>query len=306
MGESTGIEWTHHTWSPWWGCTKVSDGCKNCYADILSNRWGFKIWGPNADRRFFGDKHWNDPLRWNRAAEKAGERRRIFPSMCDPFEAREDLIAPRARMFELIDKTPWLDWLLVTKRPENIRDMWPVSPGCALKRRHFQNVWLLTSTEDQATAHQRIPELLKCCDLVPVLGLSAEPLLGPIDLTPFAAHSQVHNAIPLDWVIVGGESQNGARPMHPDWARKLQNQCAVADIPFFFKQWGEYVSGPIIADEEFAGGYKVVTTHGTAALQGRTVRLDQFTGAHHVGKKHAGSLLDGREHKAFPKPEPRP
>lgn len=97
MGKSTGIEWTHHTWSPWWGCTKVSEGCRNCYADSVSTRWGYKIWGPNADRRFFGNKYWNDPIHWNREAAAAGERRRIFPSMCDPFERREDLVEPRKR-----------------------------------------------------------------------------------------------------------------------------------------------------------------------------------------------------------------
>ena len=125
MAEQTRIEWTHHTWSPWWGCVKVSAGCKNCYADALSHRWGFHIWGPNAERRFFAGKHWNDPIRWNREAEKAHERRRVFPSMCDPFEDRPDLVEPRQRMFALIDQTPWLDWLLCTKRPENIQRMWP-------------------------------------------------------------------------------------------------------------------------------------------------------------------------------------
>lgn len=289
MAEQTGIEWTHHTWSPWWGCTKVSDGCKNCYADTLSNRWGFKIWGPNADRRFFGDKHWNDPIRWNRAAEAAGERRRVFPSMCDPFERRQDLEEPRARMFDLIDKTPWLDWLLVTKRPENIDPMWPM---CWKKPK--RNIWLLTSVEDQATADVRIPALLKCAAMGSILGLSMEPLLGPVDLTRFAAHSMVPRAIPLDWIIVGGESGHGARPMQPAWVRRLRAQAIAAGIPFFFKQWGEFVPAYMKARGlvgENGECYSLFDAHDNFNADEFCVR---------VGKKEAGRSLEGRTWDEFP------
>src|SRR5688572_21886599 len=117
MGESTTITWTHHSWNPWWGCVKVSEGCKNCYAESFSKRACHDIWGPGSQRRFFGDKHWAEPIKWDRAAEKAGERRRVFcASMADVFEDRPDLVEPRRRLFELIRATPNLDWLLLTKR----------------------------------------------------------------------------------------------------------------------------------------------------------------------------------------------
>jgi len=342
MGFETGISWTHHTWSPWWGCTKVSDGCKHCYADSLSNRWGFKIWGQNADRRFFNDKHWNDPLRWNRKAEQAKERRRIFPSMCDPFEDRTDLIDPRHRMFSLIDRTPWLDWLLCTKRPENIIRTWPERttyltrcPRCgrgsdlmgghlgqsecdAAANRppyHRDNVWLLASIEDQTTAANRVPELLRCRDLAPVLGLSAEPLLEKVDLRTgiygsMDPDTQMGTRLEgIDWVIVGGESGPSARPMHPDWARFLRDQCAAAHVPFFFKQWGEWQFGCNYYHEDDALREKHLDQpHTLFARQGRTTWNPDIDGQpppdtqiwHRVGKAAAGDLLDVRQHHEFP------
>jgi len=206
----------------------------------MSNRWGHKVWGADAPRRFFGEHHWNEPVRWNLAAEHAGERHRTFPSMCDPFERREDLDAPRRRMFELIDQTPWLDWLLVTKRPENILSMWPGGIDG-----YRSNVWLLTSTENQEAANQRIPPLLACRRLVPVLGLSAEPLLGPIDLDKaLGCGDSTHrgqgdaNCDGLDWVIGGGESGPGARPCETAWLLSLVSQCRSAAVAPYVKQLG--------------------------------------------------------------------
>lgn len=117
MGADSKIQWTHHTFNPWWGCARVSPGCEHCYAERDAARWGTK-WGVNAERRFFGDKHWAEPLKWNRAAGKARETRRVFcASMADVFEDREDLAPHRARLYKLIESTPCLVWQLLTKRP---------------------------------------------------------------------------------------------------------------------------------------------------------------------------------------------
>jgi len=232
MGQDSKIEWTHHTFNPWWGCVKVSDGCKHCYADTFSKRYGHDIWGVDKPRRFFGDKHWNEPVKWNREAEKAGERRRVFcASMADVFEGREDCAPHRWRLFNLIETTPNLDWLLLTKRPENILNLlptnWLIDPR--------PNVWLGTTVENQEQAGRRIPELLEAPAVVRFL--SCEPLLGPVNL-----HEVTRNpfgGIPgIDWVIAGGESGHHARPMAEAWARDLRDQCNNAGIAFFMKQMG--------------------------------------------------------------------
>lgn len=238
MGSNTKIEWCDATFNPWWGCVKVSPGCKNCYAETLSNRFGSNFWGPEGDRRFFSDKHWNKPLKWNRKAEKLGIRHKVFcGSMCDVFEDREDLEESRVRLFNLINHTRQLDWLLLTKRPENILRM--------LERDAIGsfgvNVWLGTSVENQEQADIRIPELLN----IPakVRFLSCEPLLEEIDLEyPLRiigwdedAYENIEGA-GVDWVIVGGESGPRKRSFNPDWARSIRDQCKEAGIPFFMKQ----------------------------------------------------------------------
>jgi protein gp37 len=278
MREVRDTEWTDHTFNPWWGCEKVSPGCAHCYADTFSRRVGYtdephdgepgsqtgpkvRLWGPGSERRMFGDKHWNEPLRWNREAEKAGTRALVFcASMADVFEDRPELVAPRARLFALIQETPHLDWLLLTKRPENAARLWGEAADVATTSIRDvevwpRNIWLGTTVEDQRRADERIPHLLAVPAVVRFL--SCEPLLGPVDL--FAAmfgegyaFKGEHPDIPgcntlqfvdglghgVDWVIAGGESGPGARPMHPDWARSLRDQCAAAGVPFLFKQWG--------------------------------------------------------------------
>ena len=177
MGANTKIQWTDYTFNPWWGCTRVSPGCEHCYAEAFAKRCGVQ-WGVKAERRFFGDKHWAEPLKWNAAAAKLGERRRVFcASMADVFEDRDDLRAERAKLFSLIHTTPHLDWLLLSKRPENMERLadarwihgWP------------SNVWAGCTVEDQRRADERIPHLLR----VPaaVRFLSCEPLLERVDLT---------------------------------------------------------------------------------------------------------------------------
>jgi protein gp37 len=297
MAENSKIEWTTHTFNPWHGCIKVSAGCEHCYAETLTQRWGGNFWGPakTTQRRLFGSKHWLEPLKWDKKAAAAGERHRVFcASMADVFEDHPQVVEARSQLFELIDRTPHLDWLLLTKRPENIERLWPW--GWYDEQFTWANVWIGTSVENQEMADKRIPELLK----VPakVRFLSCEPLLEPVDLRhvrldeeveidaltgnygvlrPYAGRSDAY----IHWVIVGGESGPNARPMHPDWARSLREQCVAAGVPFHFKQWGEWYP-----DNKRI--YQVRSMH-----FGDTV-------IHKLGKHAAGRLLDGREWNEFP------
>ncbi len=225
VGQNSAIEWTDHTFNPWWGCSKVSPGCQYCYAETLSNRYGHAIWGVHKTRRTFGEKHWQEPLKWHRRAQECGRRMRVFcASMADVFEDNQSIADEREKLWLLIAETPMLDWLLLSKRPENMcrfapwQDVWPA------------NVWAMTSVENQVEAEKHIPTLLH----VPARlhGLSVEPLLGPIDLS---------NWLPaIQWVIVGGESGPHARPMDPDWVRQIRDQCVAGGVAFFFKQWGAW------------------------------------------------------------------
>ncbi len=263
------IEWTDYTFNPWWGCVKVSEGCKNCYAETMSKRWGRDIWGKDANRMFMYDGYWSKPLKWNAKAKKEGVRYKVFcGSMCDVFEqpdnfrTLEKLDNSRKRLGKLIKETPHLDWLLLTKRPE----IWAYSCfdlGFSKHEDYYHsihkatatwnfpdNVWLGVSVENQKQADLRIPELLK----IPakIRFLSMEPLLGAVNLvqarglTKYISGGGVGN-IPLtsglesngiDWIIVGGESGLKARPMDRAWVASLCNQAMFADIPFFMKQLG--------------------------------------------------------------------
>ncbi|HEY3853874.1 MAG TPA: phage Gp37/Gp68 family protein [Verrucomicrobiae bacterium] len=271
MARNSQIEWTHHTFNPWWGCAKVSPACENCYAELWAKRMGQKLWGKEAPRRLFGDAHWREPLAWNEEAKAFRVRHRVFcASMADVFEDREDLLKDRIRLWKLIESTPCLDWLLLTKRPENVRSMapwnsdeWPV------------NVWLGTTVENQKFAEQRLPHLLQ--HKAAVRFLSCEPLLGPLNLTQWF-HRQNHN--PINWIIAGGESGPGARPMHPDWPKSLLAQCQKASVPFHFKQWGHWVPAEIAAETK-----KTKTIVLPSERPVKMVRLP---------KKEAGRLLAGQ------------
>lgn len=286
MAEQTGIEWTDHTFNPWWGCEKVSPGCAHCYAEGVSNRYeGPGLWGAGHRFRFFGDKRWAEPFRWNRKAEREGVRRRVFcASMADVFEERDELESWRSMLWATIEQTPWLDWQILTKRPEFARkwlastyDRDPVP---------YPNVWMGVSIENarhtwRADVLREIPAAVRF--------LSCEPLLGSLFQAPkrgrtfepdenrlcrncgreygshagtscFSAGStglpapRVHTKFALDltgidWVIVGGESGPGARPMQIDWAREIleavdeRRICHGHDVALFVKQLG---SRPIV------------------------------------------------------------
>ena len=270
MAENSAIEWTDHTFNPWIGCTKVGPGCEHCYAEILATSRLAVEWGPGAPRRHTAASTWQQPRRWDRKAAAAGSRQRVFcASLADVFD-NEVPAEWRAELFALIRETPNLDWLLVTKRIGNAAKMAEAAGGWP------SNVWLGATIVNQVEADRDVPKLLAISG-VRYRFLSMEPLLGPVDLkrirnaaepgrplnaltghqaiTPAGGQgvgyyfSQDDEPVPmLDWIIVGGESGPGARPMHPDWARSLRDQCASAGTPFLFKQWGEWA--PVCAIDE--------------------------------------------------------
>jgi protein gp37 len=270
MGKDSAIEWCHHTFNPWWGCARVSPGCEHCYAETFAARFGVK-WGVKSDRRFFGDKHWNEPLKWNAAAQKAGERHRVFcASMADVFEDRDDLAAPRARLYRLVADTPHLDWLLLTKRIENAHRLWTRAHeadarNIPLPRIWLPNTWLGATAEDQDRYDKRAAILTRIPAAVRFL--SVEPMLGPVKLKcttcgGTGCSKGMHMNCPdcrngvesdIDWVIVGGESGHGSRPMQAEWARDLRDQCVSARVTFLFKQWGEHDSGLMRIGKKAAG-----------------------------------------------------
>ena len=290
MGQDTKIEWAHHTFNPWTGCTKVSPACDHCYAEGWSKRAGDRVgkWGPGAPRVRTTSSNWKQPLRWNAEAERLGVRYRVFcASLADVFD-NEVPAEWRAELLRLIDETPNLDWLLLTKRIGNANAMLDVAEAivCQSEWTNYyprRNVWIGASITSQAEADRDIQKLLA----VPAAKrfLSMEPLLGPVSFEGVFATDTVNdgtNALEaLDWVIVGGESGPNARPMHPDWARSLRNQCQAAGVPFLFKQWGEWAPDPDLS----AAGVK--DWHPAACM----VR---------IGKKAAGRLLEGREWNEVP------
>lgn len=287
MGKDSRIEWTHHTFNPWWGCVKVSAACDHCYAETWAKRLGEDVWGPKTERRFFSDAHWKEPLRWNREAKESGERRRVFcASMADVFENRTDLVPHRLRLFQLIEQTPHLDWLLLTKRIHLVRKQLP--SGYEFPT----NVWLGATVENQEAADKRLDYLLEFTT-PSVRFLSCEPLLGPLNIERYLKVSQ--HGTHINWVIAGGESGAGARPMDPSWPDGLRKQCTAADVPFHFKQWGHWAPAEQAID--------VIT----ARTPIRVVRHDGAEVAlAAVGKGKAGRTLGGRHWDQFPATEIQP
>jgi protein gp37 len=228
MGD-TSIEWTDKTWNPVTGCTKVSQGCKHCYAEAIANRMWATQYKPNADgtARKFTDVRCHDdrltqPYSWRKPA-------RVFVnSMSDLFhpDIPFEFIV---RVFGVMKDTPQHTYQVLTKRPETMRHFmgWLIN-GLGYSSYPTSNVWLGTSVEDQANANKRIPYLYRLPAAVRFL--SCEPLLGPLNLGFALSY--------VDWVIVGGESGRGARPFNPDWARSIRDQCAAAGVAFFMKQMG--------------------------------------------------------------------
>lgn len=273
MAKDSPIEWTHHTFNPWWGCTKVSPACAHCYAETWAMRFGADLWGRKAPRRFFGSNHWREPIRWNAESKSSGVRARVFcASMADVFEPRKDLDPWREKLWSLIEQTPNLDWLLLTKRPGQIKHVYPWATAAR------QNVWLGTTAENQRCADRRIQHLISVDAAVRFL--SCEPLLSSIDLTSWLSQGLI------TWVIAGGESGANARPTHPNWIRSIRDQCNNFSTPFHFKQWGHW------SPEAEAEG------------RSKTIELRDEKGAIELlswrPKKSSGRIIDGQTWDGFP------
>lgn len=340
MAAHSAIEWTDATVNFWWGCTEVGPGCQHCYARALDARFGGGgHWGVGVPRRKIkgaaallhrldnGYSEWAADAFCRRenarvfglAVPNVGDRRRVFiQSMSDLF----DLEVPLewfAEGWQLIEACDRLAIQIVTKRVSAVekrltaigRTIWP------------QHAGLIVTVVNQDEADRDIPRLLalKARFGIPWVGLSIEPQLGPIDLRrikvaggwydSLASWRDLREHFPgidetLDWVIAGGESGPHARPMHPDWARGLRDQCAAADVPFFFKQWGEWKNG-----SDFAPDAKVVLNDGRICEPDRAslIAVDRDEPVpprrsmmmRRVGKRAAGRLLDDREHNDMPK-----
>lgn len=335
MADKTGIEWTEATWNPISGCTKTSTGCKHCYAE---RDWGRLQHLPAYAGRAFTDvamhaARLDQPLRWKRP-------RRVFVnSMSDLFhEAVPEAFIDQ--VFAVMALATQHTFQTLTKRPVRMRDYMNglnlerldraarglgytlQFEGRPLRSLPLPNVWLGVSVEDQAAADERIPLLLDT--RAAVRWISAEPLLGPVRLIGLpglptddedvrinalkgewvtSPRAETGNAMSrLDWVVVGGESGPKARPMHPDWARSLRDQCAAAGVPFLFKQWGEWVPhGPIPGGDEardLRNGIVQYIIGDGREFDGHFRRGD--AAVRRVGKNAAGRLLDGVQHDEYP------
>jgi len=232
MGRETNIAWCHHSFNCWWGCEKIDPACKHCYAADFDKRTGRNDWGASAPRRFFGDKHWAEPLAWNIAAIRASERRRVFcMSMGDVFEDRPDLVEYRQRLWRLIRVTPQLDWLLLTKRPENLSAMLPWMgsevTGYALDD-PMPNVRLGVTAGTQKGWDERVAILMS----IPAAGyfVSCEPLLERIDTEACGLPRWP------DQIIVGGESGGKRRPMEIAWMDEIAVAADRHGSKVFIKQ----------------------------------------------------------------------
>lgn len=252
MGKETEISWCDSTFNPWWGCEKplvqiggkeiVSPECVSCYAEKLDARWGGKHWGRTAPRRCFGDKHWREPLKWNQEAAEAGRRWRVFClSMGDILEDRRDLDDHRRRLCDLIPETPWLDWMLLTKRSDLFQIL---IPGWVWR---LPNVWPGVTAGCQATANIRVPDLVGLKLAYPhlVAWVSCEPMLEPINWKQAAAlYPPYFKSSPINLIIFGGESGPRSRRCDIAWILDGVRQCRSAGIHPFVKQFGANVTGP--------------------------------------------------------------
>ncbi|MHC5539548.1 DUF5131 family protein [Singulisphaera rosea] len=339
MGVETGIEWCDHTWNPWRGCTKISPACDHCYAADLAKRNPLVLgeWGDDGTRTGAAENYWHLPYKWDAAARKAGVRRKVFlASMADIFEDWKGFILDvrgriiwvdtvndlwladdgtpgfvfdkrllnandlRTRAFRIIRETTNLDYLLLTKRTKNVRPMASEALGWDVWLEGMpSNCWLGCTVESQEWAW-RIDDIVKIG--APVSFVSYEPALGPIDWSPYLDQP---SGPKFDWLIAGGESGPSARPSYIEWFRTARDKCLAANVAFFFKQWGEWMTPgqaiPCISDvindrpEMFfdSNGRDVTHEplfHGPVTLTRR------------IGKKHSGSKLDGRTHQQFPEP----
>ena len=280
MGKSK-IEWCDRTWNPVTGCTKISPGCANCYAERISKRLAGRCGYPEDDpfTVTFHPERLDEPLKWRKPS-------RVFVcSMSDIFHDKVEPIQ-LGLILNTIKKCPQHTFMILTKRPEIMKDHF-YSPML----NHFfglKNLWLGVTAENQEQANKRIPVLLQIPAAVRFV--SVEPMLSPVDISLWFVSGYMeppHDDV-LNLVICGGESGPGARPLHPDWARSLRDQCQGAGVPFLFKQWGEWLPQKEWLEQE---------TNPDA--ERNWVRVDGRR-MYRVGKKSAGRLLDGRTWDEYP------
>lgn len=309
MGK-TAIGWTHgtngepgFTFNPWIGCFEISPACDHCYAREYAKRFNLAEWGPTTPRRRTSAANWKLPLKWNAEAKRLGVRYRVFcASLADVF----DNAVPaewRTELAALIEQTPYLDWLILTKRIGN------VLPMCAndelLSEMIRSRAWLGATICNQEEADRDIWKLLEAPSRVKFL--SMEPLLGAVDLRsvrwkrsdkyidvlqPGQLSGQGGQIVKgIDWVIVGAESGGAhARPMHPNWARSLRDQCEAAGTPYFFKQWGNWA--PL---EQLPANADGLSEHGKEFTFDDGAKVEFFR------KDVAGRMLDGFDHSGSPR-----
>jgi len=344
------IEWTDKTWNPVVGCSKISDGCDNCYAERMACRLAMI---PSAPMEYtYVTNTWNEPIvqiptRWTgRTAMIAAalrkplhwrKPRRVFVcSMGDLFHES----VPWAwihRIMLTITRCPQHTFQILTKRPDRMAEYFTRLAGdpvfCVEAEKalgwdgkghamvmtyrgggHLPNVWLGVTCENQQTADERIPHLLRCP--ASVRFVSVEPMLGPVEMEQYLCDDHYTGDLingpcvhlpSIDWVICGGESGPGARPMHPDWARSLRDQCADAGVPFMFKQWGEWAPLRWQGNESVAGDLLCFPDGQMVKLMTSRLLAGNMKGVEllrRVGKKRAGRLLDGVGHDGYPEVHP--
>lgn len=269
MGQNSSIEWTDHTFNPWKSCSRISPGCEHCYAEAMANRFGWG-WGPTAERKRTSAENWRKPYRWRKGARERGVRARVFcASVADIFDDHPSIAQEwRDLLWTTIQDTgDWLDWLLLTKLPQNILKLWPwgIQPP--------KQVWIGTSVESEEYT-KRIPYILEI--KATVRFVSYEPALGPVKWARWISgncttcgepcreyHETTSIHFPcgfertrgIDWLIVGGESGHAARPMNVEWIKEVIDAGMAFNIPVFVKQFGAM---PYHSDERFAAVSKHV------------------------------------------------
>lgn len=285
MGKDTGISWCHHTFNPWHGCVEVSPACDNCYARRFDARFfggedqDPAHWGKDAPRRFFGDKHWNEPIKWNKNAK--GRELVFCASMADWAETgRDDIVVHRNRLWETIDKTPYLTWLLLTKRPQNIDRLVPLN---LIGR---PNMWFGTTIEAPEYMWRAVAlNTSHAARLAPVRFVSMEPYLARTPEIQFELGNEpTATSAGINWLITGSESGDGARQTPTDFFRELRDIAFRRNVPFLFKQ----------ADKG---------AEGVTAGEGSFEKADLRMGADGMRRRHLiieRPYLDGVQHHNFP------
>lgn len=312
--ENTSISWCDHTFNAWIGCTKVNEACKFCYAESHDKRFYKEShWGPNTNRQMTSKKYWNQPKNWNKAAGLANVKLRIFcSSLADVFEDHPQVEEARENLFTLIKETPNLIWMLLTKRPENIEKMIPWTWSKQHGNGVPENVRFGVSIGNQKQFDEMWPVMEAAMyRLGAPYFLSMEPLLGAVDFALFdnsimePGGSMGRSRHLPSYIIVGGESGNKARPMHPEWVDKIKNQCLLFDIKFHFKQWGEWNNGsdPLSRHNHIVLNNGEIYENSKSGLEKASKQYGSNWNSYaptamcRLGKERTGDLLDGRRYK---------